>query len=239
MTALSEALTAAGIMTPDQRLRVLAREVVAEYNGDIASAEDAFKAALAREPDPVPLLWAMFEPYFGRAFRDLYLEVRQSSTSGKVGSSLPQGQSTGADPEAGAGSEVISAVPEGQSPHASDHPGEREVTAVMPQGHYNYASPPRPQRPSRLRHGAREAVAGRIVVKRLWEFRRVYGEPLAQVTRGRARTWLRHNQADSRFVELLIAPMTDDGMVIGDWYRDVNEVERIWRQATEYSNAAI
>jgi hypothetical protein len=38
-------------------------------------------------------------------------------------------------------------------------------------------------------------------------------------------------------VQLLISPLTSDSMIIGEWYQDADEVEKIWRMAQDGADA--
>lgn len=228
MLSLRHAFETAGYhppLTPEQRLDEIGAQIMREHG--IVDWSQHLDVAIAKDEKPEELLAALYAPFRQRAHNDLFIKIRDKlkdqgeSVSGEVNNRVSQDQANHAASETDqvASEGIVRPLPQGQ---AKGVPSE----ATKPK--------PKPSKRKRERYSLRELQGKKIIIARLHKFRSIYGQPLDQVTRGTARRWIHTGHRDVRFVELLISPMTDDSMVIGDWYQDADEVEKLWRMAQAY-----
>ncbi len=222
MTVMAEALSRAGYRKPEDaaaRLRRMMREAIAAGGGRAEPSIDHFTAALARA-DEAALLWEMFaavrRPVIAALFSEILSEMR------------------GAQPPRDADDTAGTASPQGPLQHAVSSATNAAAGAVprAPEGRSQNAPAAAPIRPPlRVDYAARERIARLSILQ---TFRRVGGMPLAEVTGGEARQWLRSHERDGRFVRL-VSDQVPDEIRIGAMIPE-EEADRLYRLAEEAAN---
>jgi hypothetical protein len=245
-TAMAQAFAQAGYQSPAKRLM---REAIKEGGGLESQVLAIFARELPKTPEAALIREIVGEEIFRsrvyHLFRDTYNEIRREQASGKNAVSgkakelvsLGQRQiaATETAPKA-VSTNAHDALLRGQviraNAGAAPHPGTG-ASSRLPSGQMKVApvSGP-PQKPSRVRYGAVDAIARESLLRKV----EINGRPLAEITAGEARTWLRSSHRDCCFVRLLVGPMQDEMRFI-DWYQDEGEVKRIWQKAQEMADA--
>lgn len=245
MTALKDAFSQAGWeeRTPRVRLRRMMEQAIRDGGGLADRVPTCFTAALDRAND-IHLLWELFAPVsdkvIKRFFEETLAEMRAHGAykvgDGEAVAKVPQGHLAGASPPPpDADGPAIYPMPDGQSGDADPPATDTEAGANnrLPQGRATSApaSVPRPkQQPSLVLH----TVVSKLAANEMMQQFQINGRPIADVTAGEARSWVRQEKAfvskrahECRWIEGLVQGLADS-LVIGRC-RTEDEAELVWK----------
>lgn len=239
-TTMTDAFAAAGYCDPHKRMM---RQAVLDGGGIEARVLAAFSRMLPKSADAQLIRNIVGDELFRSAvytlFRDTYNEIRREQSAGTkaasdANSALPQGRISRAEEAAPnvVSAKVSPSMPKGQVAVA------KTETAPNAAARVENITPIGPSIVSPAAAPTRVNYTGRIEIARESLLRKVMinGQPLADVTAGEARSWLRSHDRDGHFVRLLAQPMQEE-MRFGAWYQDEGEVEKIWRRSQEMADA--
>jgi hypothetical protein len=219
MTALAEALTRAGYVSPRARLEQIAElawsdpqrlvaddspqppgkpllevamHVIKQSNRNWDAAKDALFRAVRNDPD---LLWQLFEPYRAQAAQRILTEasqrLHQERSAGQFArENLPRT----ARPNGGIGQIV------------AENPVESANSAARP------AQSTQQSQPAHDKLAGLKAIAEVHRLSMLDKFQ-INGKPIGELTPLEARKWAQSRKRDVRFVELLTANLPPDRLI--------------------------
>lgn len=210
MTQLGHALREAGIRTVEERLRLIAIEVLAVHASSREAAASAFYARVCHDTE---LLGGLFEPYRDLALRRLL---------GAIESEMRKYELANGRGHPGRDNHAVSAL-------SDRHDGGRTL-AESPLHDAPVSSP----RPPPDRRGAQEQVGAVLRLTMLDTFK-IEGTPIGDMQAGAARAWARREGRHVRWVTMMTAnmPAADP---IRRWI-SAEDADALWARSLEGDDA--